>query len=298
MTHPEHAQALHAMLAATAAVLQRHPGTRPYLLADGAWLRHGSAFLRASWSRIAGTPLLGDDEAGWAGPLLFPLALDGNATEPLEPLLDPETLLPFGSILCSAMEPPRLATHLLPLADVLLDEGLPMLMRFADPRVTPFWLDALEGPYRHYVADCASAWVHWQPDLSVRAWADGDPYALASGLQFPMPLTEAQQQAMIDACFVYFIQSSLMEGRGSSVIKALPAQRRFAFLEDQLRRAMHWGFASAPDLQAWCITAIAHGARFDETPVVADVLRTEARKGWETVVQAWADRGWPRPRTA
>ena len=106
--------ALHAMLAATTQALRQHPGTQAYLLADGAWIQHGSAPMRALWSRIQGTPLLGDSEAGWAGPLLFTLAPalapDSDDIEPLRLLLDPDNMLPAGSILCSAMERSRLSS--------------------------------------------------------------------------------------------------------------------------------------------------------------------------------------------
>jgi hypothetical protein len=286
-------QALRVMLAATTQVMRQHPDTQPYLLADGAWIRHGSASVRAMWSRIKGTPLLGDSEAGWAGPLLFPLALEGDSLEPLRPLLDPATMLPFGSILCSAMERPQLATHLYPLADVRLEDDTEMLMRFADPRVLPFWLDALEGPYRNYAACCASAWVHWQPDFSVRTWADGDPHALAGELPFPMPLKDTQQQAMMDACFVHLVLGDLIASDDAAAMKAVPAQHRYGFVNDQLQRAMRWGLTHTADLHAYCTTALTYGARFDETPLVADALRTAASEGWPAVTDTLATRGWP-----
>lgn len=286
--------ALHAMLGATTEVLRLHPGTQPYLLADGAWIRHTSAPVRALWSRITGTPLLGDSEAGWAGPLLFPLALDGTGIEPLRPLIDAAAMLPIGSILCSAMPTPQLATHLFPLADVRFDDGSEMLMRFADPRVLPFWLDALEGPYRDYVACCASAWIHWQPDWCVRAWADGNPRALAGDLPFPMALNEAQQQVMIDACFVHFVLGNIITGDDAPVLQALPAPLRYGFLDDQLQRAMRWGLTNTADLEAYCVAALSHGPRFDETPVVAEALRTADRDGWSAVAERLAACGRPR----
>lgn len=135
--------------------LSKHPGQHLYLLMDGAILHDASELLRNRWATQpaqSAFPQSVGDEAKRVGPLLFQnLPLHGSAASLYHPF-DPVSGRMLGSALISPLKLSELSQRLAPLLDVVLADGVTMVMRFHDPRVLPFWLDMLPSPYRNYLA--------------------------------------------------------------------------------------------------------------------------------------------------
>ncbi|KWH44772.1 DUF4123 domain-containing protein [Burkholderia cepacia] len=265
------AQAADALQAA----LSSQDELRAYVLIDGALLDTLPDDDKASWPAFVAASLLddaADDEARIVGPLLFewqPGADGADAADAIEPRSIP---WPAASVLVSPLSLERLAAHLAPMVDVQLEQmESVMLMRFFDPRVLPFWLDMLPAAHRAYLAQGVRHWIHRDTSLQLRTADIAAPANVRQAAEFPLQLTQAQEDDLLAACYPYTMLERLRTEK-PALLASLPAAQHYGFVRDQLARCRAHGADSAASLLIYCELALRYGARFDEDPAMAAVF--------------------------
>ncbi|CDN61880.1 DUF4123 domain-containing protein [Burkholderia cenocepacia] len=272
---PTAAQAADALQAA----LSSQDGLRAYVLIDGALLDTLPDDEKASWPAFVAASLLddADDEARIVGPLLFewqPGADGADAADAIEARSIP---WPAASVLVSPLSLARLAAHLAPMVDVQLEQmESVMLMRFFDPRVLPFWLDMLPAAHRAYLAQGVRHWIHRDTALQLRTADIAAPADVRQAAEFPLQLTQAQEDELLAACYPYTMLERLRVEK-PALLASLPAARHYDFVRDQLARCRAHGADSAASLLIYCELALRYGARFDEDPAMAAVFDAVAQ---------------------
>ncbi|KVV58948.1 hypothetical protein WK90_36040 [Burkholderia cepacia] len=270
------AQAADALQAA----LSSQDGLRAYVLIDGALLDTLPDDEKASWPAFVAASLLddaADDEARIVGPLLFewqPGADGADAANAIEPRSIP---WPAASVLVSPLSLERLAAHLAPMVDVQLEQmESVMLMRFFDPRVLPFWLDMLPAAHRAYLAQGVRHWIHRDTSLQLRTADIAAPADVRQAAEFPLQLTQAQEDDLLAACYPYTMLERLRTEK-PALLASLPPAQHYGFVRDQLARCRAHGADSAASLLIYCELALRYGARFDEDPAMAAVFDAVAQ---------------------
>ncbi|KVL22128.1 DUF4123 domain-containing protein [Burkholderia cepacia] len=270
------AQAADALQAA----LSSQDGLRAYVLIDGALLDTLPDDDKASWPAFVAASLLddaADDEARIVGPLLFewqPGADGADVANAIEPRSIP---WPAASVLVSPLSLERLAAHLAPMVDVQLEQmESVMLMRFFDPRVLPFWLDMLPAAHRAYLAQGVRHWIHRDTSLQLRTADIAAPADVRQAAEFPLQLTQAQEDDLLAACYPYTMLERLRTEK-PALLASLPPAQHYGFVRDQLARCRAHGADSAASLLIYCELALRYGARFDEDPAMAAVFDAVAQ---------------------
>ncbi|KWC90480.1 hypothetical protein WL57_09695 [Burkholderia cepacia] len=270
------AQAADALQAA----LSSQDGLRAYVLIDGALLDTLPDDDKASWPAFVAASLLddaADDEARIVGPLLFewqPGADGADTADAIEPRSIP---WPAASVLVSPLSLERLAAHLAPMVDVQLEQmESVMLMRFFDPRVLPFWLDMLPAAHRAYLAQGVRHWIHRDTSLQLRTADIAAPANVRQAAEFPLQLTQAQEDDLLAACYPYTMLERLRTEK-PALLASLPPAQHYGFVRDQLARCRAHGADSAASLLIYCELALRYGARFDEDPAMAAVFDAVAQ---------------------
>ncbi|WP_175911552.1 DUF4123 domain-containing protein [Burkholderia metallica] len=267
---PIAAQAADALQAALAS----QDGLRAYVLIDGALLDTLPDDDKTSWPAFVAASLLdaADDDARIVGPLLYewqPGADGADAADAIEPRSIP---WPAASVLVSPLSLERLAAHLAPMVDVQLEQmESVMLMRFFDPRVLPFWLDMLPAAHRAYLAQGVRHWIHRDSALQIRTVEIAAPANVGQAAEFPLQLTQAQEDDLLAACYPYTMLERLRVEK-PALLASLPAEAHYGFVHDQLVRCRAHGAESAASLLIYCELALRYGARFDEDPAMAVVF--------------------------
>ncbi|WP_175681817.1 DUF4123 domain-containing protein [Burkholderia cenocepacia] len=272
------AQAADALQAA----LSSQDGLRAYVLIDGALLDTLPDDDKAAWPAFVAASLLGDDtddDARVVGPLLFEWqpAADSAAAEAADAIEPPGIPWPAASVLVSPLSLERLAAHLAPMVDVQLEQmESVMLMRFFDPRVLPFWLDMLPAAHRAYLAQGVRHWIHRDTALQLRTADIAAPANVRQAAEFPLQLTQAQEDDLLAACYPYTMLERLRVEK-PALLASLPAAQHYGFVRDQLARCQAHGAESAASLLIYCELALRYGARFDEDPAMAAVFDAVAQ---------------------
>lgn len=151
-----------------------------------------------------------------------------------------------------------------------------MLMRFFDPRVLPFWLDMLPAAHRAYLAQGVRHWIHRDTALQLRTADIAAPADVRQAAEFPLQLTQAQEDELLAACYPYTMLERLRVEK-PALLASLPAARHYDFVRDQLARCRAHGADSAASLLIYCELALRYGARFDEDPAMAAVFDAVAQ---------------------
>lgn len=238
-----------------------------YVLIDGALLQARAETERERWPAFAGLSLLtdADGETKAVGPLLHKWRPESDHEHP-------DIVWPASSVIVSTMTQAELAAHLVPMLDVQLDQmESTMLMRFFDPRVLPFWLDTLPAEHRAYLALGVHAWIHEDAERSLRARRIEVPPSLTKAVEFPLQLSQQQENDLLAACYPYTVVERL-RGEYPALMEKLPEARHYGFVRDQLDRCHAHGVDSPAALFIYCGLALRYGARFDEHPNMAPVF--------------------------
>ncbi|WP_175831958.1 DUF4123 domain-containing protein [Burkholderia cepacia] len=261
------------------AALSSQDGLRAYVLIDGALLATLPDEERASWPAFVAASLLdnADDDARIVGPLLFEWQpADGSADAADE--ADPRDI-PWSaaSVLVSPLTLAQLAAHLVPMVDVQLEQmESAMLMRFFDPRVLPFWLDMLPAAHRAYLAQGVRRWLHLDTELTVQATEITAPANVKQVAEFPLQLSQVQEDDLLAACYPYTMIERLRAEK-PALLASLPAAQHYGFVRDQLARCQAHGAESAVSLLIYCELALRYGPRFDEHPAMVAVFDAVAQ---------------------
>ncbi|MGS0895973.1 DUF4123 domain-containing protein [Burkholderia stagnalis] len=260
--------------------LSSQDGLRAYILIDGALLDMQADDVKHPWPTFVAVSLLdgADDDARAVGPLLFEWQPAADAGDDAARAADPRGI-PWSaaSVLVSPLTFAQLAAHLAPMVDVQLEQmESVMLMRFFDPRVLPFWLDMLPAAHRAYLARGVRHWIHLDTELRIRTAEIVASANVRQAVEFPLALTQAQEDALLDACYPYTLLERL-QAEKPALLAPLPVARRYGFVRDQLARCRAHGAESAASLLVYCELALRYGPRFDEHPAMAAVFDAVAQ---------------------
>ncbi|VWB84253.1 DUF4123 domain-containing protein [Burkholderia lata] len=269
------AQAVDALQAA----LSSQDGLRAYVLIDGALLATLPDEERASWPAFVAASLLdnADDDARIVGPLLFEWQPAGDSADAADDTDPRDIPWPAASVLVSQLTLAQLAAHLAPMVDVQLEQMEDaMLMRFFDPRVLPFWLDMLPAAHRAYLAQGVRHWIHLDAELTIRTTNITAPANVKQVAEFPLQLSQAQEDDLLAACYPYTLIERLRTEK-PALLASLPAAQHYGFVRDQLARCQAHGAESAVSLLIYCELALRYGPRFDEHPAMAAVFDAVAQ---------------------
>jgi Domain of unknown function (DUF4123) len=284
------AGAVQRLLAASTA------SSRAFALVDGALLGELSSQARRRWSAMRGLSLL--ERAGFGaaevGPLLYELTeADLDADLPGS-LLDAASGRTAGSFIVSSGSAAELQQRLGAFVDVHLSDGSNMVMRFFDPRVLPFWLDALAPDERHYLSGTLQHWAFWRTDFDVAIQRFQPETPLPSAPLFPIRLSSEREATMMNACYPLTLIERL-RAEEPEVLAKVPALQRYQFFREQSARAHAHGLEAQGDLEAYCSTAIEFGARFDEDNAVkASMLGIKEGRAFHEVLMAITPSDWQR----
>ncbi|WP_175959837.1 DUF4123 domain-containing protein [Burkholderia pyrrocinia] len=297
---PMAAQAADALRAA----LSSQDGLRAYVLIDGALLDTLPDDEKAPWPAFVAASLLdnADDDARVVGPLLFEWqpAADSSDGAGAADATDPRSI-PWSaaSVIVSPLTLTQLAVRLAPMVDVQLEQmESAMLMRFFDPRVLPFWLDMLPAAHRAYLAQGVRHWIHLDTELQIRTAEIAAPANVKDAAEFPLQLSQAQEDGLLAACYPYTMLERLRAEK-PALLASLPAAQHYGFVRDQLARCQAHGAESAASLLIYCELALRYGPRFDEHPAMAAVFDAVAQgqdfpqalalvpaEGWQRIQEA------------
>ncbi|WP_175741048.1 DUF4123 domain-containing protein [Burkholderia ambifaria] len=283
------------------AVLSSQAGLRAYVLVDGALLDTLPDDEKASWPAFVAASLLdnADDDARRVGPLLFEWQPADDSADAVD-VTDPRSI-PWSaaSVLVSPLTLAQLAAHLAPMVDVQLEQmESAMLMRFFDPRVLPFWLDMLPPAHRAYLAQGVRHWIHRDTELQLRTVDIVAPANVARAAEFPLQLSQAQEDGLLAACYPYTMIERLRAEK-PALLASLPAARHYGFVREQLERCQAHGAESAASLLIYCELALRYGGRFDEHPEMAAVFDAVAQgQDFPQALALVPAEGWQRMQEA
>ncbi|MGY6241865.1 DUF4123 domain-containing protein (plasmid) [Burkholderia ambifaria] len=283
------------------AVLSSQAGLRAYVLVDGALLDTLPDDEKASWPAFVAASLLdnADDDARRVGPLLFEWQPADDSADAVD-VTDPRSI-PWSaaSVLVSPLTLAQLAAHLAPMVDVQLEQmESAMLMRFFDPRVLPFWLDMLPPAHRAYLAQGVRHWIHRDTGLQLRTVDIVAPANVARAAEFPLQLSQAQEDGLLAACYPYTMIERLRAEK-PALLASLPAARHYGFVREQLERCQAHGAESAASLLIYCELALRYGGRFDEHPEMAAVFDAVAQgQDFPQALALVPAEGWQRMQEA
>ncbi|QVN20382.1 DUF4123 domain-containing protein [Burkholderia pyrrocinia] len=291
------AQAADALQAA----LSSQAGLRAYVLIDGALLDTLPDDEKASWPAFVAASLLdnADDDARVVGPLLFewqPAADSADAADAIDPRSIPWSA---ASVFVSPLTLTQLAAHLAPMVDVQLEQmESAMLMRFFDPRVLPFWLDMLPAAHCAYLAQGVRHFIYLDTELNIRTAELAAPANVKHVAEFPLQLTQAQEDRLLAACYPYTMIERLRAEK-PALLASLPAAQHYGFVRDQLARCQAHGAESAASLLIYCELALRYGSRFDEHPAMAAVFDALAQgQDFPQALALVPAEGWRRMQEA
>ncbi|WP_175714278.1 DUF4123 domain-containing protein [Burkholderia ambifaria] len=282
-------------------VLSSQDGLRAYVLVDGALLDTLPDDEKASWPAFVAASLLdnADDDARRVGPLLFEWQPADDSADAVD-AADPHSIpWPAASVLVSPLTLAQLAAHLAPMVDVQLEQmESAMLMRFFDPRVLPFWLDMLPPAHRAYLAQGVRYWIHRDTELQLRTADIAAPANVARAAEFPLQLSQAQEDDLLAACYPYTMIERLRAEK-PALLASLPAARHYGFVREQLERCQAHGAESAASLLIYCELALRYGGRFDEHPEMAAVFDAVAQgQDFPQALALVPAEGWQRMQEA
>ncbi|WP_319001526.1 DUF4123 domain-containing protein [Burkholderia sp. AU31624] len=283
------------------AALSSQDGLRAYVLVDGALLNALPDEEKASWPAFVGASLLdnADDEARIVGPLLFEWQPADDRADAVGETGPRHIPWQAASVLVSPLTLAQLAAHLAPMVDVQLEQmESAMLMRFFDPRVLPFWLEILPAAHRAHLAQGVRHWIHLDTELQIRTAEIAAPANVRQAAEFPLQLSQAQEDDLLAACYPYTMIERLRAEK-PALLASLPAAQHYGFVRDQLARCRAHGTESAVSLLIYCELALRYGPRFDEHPAMAAVFDAVAQgQDFPQALGLVPAEGWQQMREA
>jgi hypothetical protein len=183
--------------------------------------------------------------------------------------------------LASTLSCHELAVTLSLRMEAVLSQSLPVFLRVADARVLPVIHEVLSEAQRESFFSAASAWCYLdrQHELAQLQL----PKFCEKRFSPPLCLTEAQEQALLKAAEPDAVLQ-LLATNDHEALEGLPANKRHAFVVQQMDRAAQWGLNAPVDIALYCSIALTHGHDFDLQPAWSAKLQ-DLKLGRLTVAQ-------------
>ncbi|RZI83377.1 MAG: DUF4123 domain-containing protein [Rubrivivax sp.] len=254
--------------------VQSDPSAKLFALVDGALLLDLPKKCQQRWRASHGVSLLTGARghgAAEVGPLLYELPSQPMNSDLCSSLLDLTSGKSAGSFIVSRLNLNDLAVSLARFVDVTLSDQSTMVMRFFDPRVLPFWFQAIKPRYQFALAECIAHWFHWDhrqvfENIPLTTAAQANEFA-----SFPTHLSAAEEAQLMSACYPFtLIERFRIED--SAALSKVPVHRQYEFFSGQIDRAAGHGITDHLDLEIYCTFGLEVGERFDEHVAILPAL--------------------------
>jgi hypothetical protein len=254
------------------------PSLRPYLLLDHSAI-DGLA-LRLDAERWPWRSLLDSAPAALAAaPLLVDVSALLHATNPaarLARLCDCAAYSNALSLLLTPLDHDALAGRLKKRLDVNAEDGLPLLLRYADTRIFASALTILLPPQRAAFLGVAQAW--WFCDRNGELRNAGAAFHAHDNWPAPFELCDAQYAAFMEAALPDEV-ASLIPAEALARANLAPASLH-ALLARAIADARRWKIKASPELAVFAFLALQFGAGFDQAAPWNQALPRIADDGW------------------
>lgn len=247
-------------------------GVHRYLLINQAALKEQRALL-SSLSKFECLPLFGQSDAACRdGATPFVLRLD--PTTRIRPII--HELADAACYACALTQIDTqsdiqtLTEALTRRCEVLLPDGVPMLLRYFDTRVFMSLLDVLTPEQADSFLSCASDW--WYSDREgAMVPAMGTVRTTGDAFSPPLVLSVTQEHAMIEASEPDAV-IDLIASSGRHPLFDIPYPQRYPIVVDLVYRARQWGLEEIPDFAAFVTIALSTSNDFDVLPPWNELL--------------------------
>ena len=147
--------------------------------------------------------------------------------------------------------------------DVTLPDQFDCTNRFFDGRVAPHWVACLATVQKERFCAFASQWwvVSHEHVWQQLACSELHPDPFTT----PFVINEAQQAAMIDACYPYAVIDHFNETDPELLERVAPAAQ-YKWFRDALQVAERYGIDSGPETMLFCTLTLTRGPLFYEAP--------------------------------
>lgn len=237
-----------------------------YMLIDGAQVDRVSLRLRPNSAML-------ESEAVFAQPLApdrfeatphLLLLRDSDAIATLMRQWQP-WLTSFGaiSLIVSPLPLAQLAQRLRARLDARLPDQFDCINRYFDGRITPH-LHACLSPLQQQVF--FSVATQWWVLNHAQEWQNLPClFTAVDGFQAPLEFDEAQQAALIDACYPHTVIEHFMQS-DEELLETVPQTQRYAYFRDALKAAASYGIDGGASAVLFCTLALTRGAEFFRLP--------------------------------
>lgn len=247
-------------------------GVHRYLLINQAALK-GQRALFSSLSKFECRPLFGQSDAACRdGATPFVLRVD-PATR-IRPIIQELADAACYACALTQIDTPSdiqtLTDALTRRCEVLLPDGVAMLLRYFDTRVFMSLLDVLSPEQVDSFLSCASDW--WYSDREGAMLPAGRTVRTAGdAFSPPLTLSVAQEHAMIEASEPDAV-IDLIASSGRHQLFDIPYPQRYPIVADLVYRARQWGLEQIPDFAAFVTIALSTSNDFDLLPPWNELL--------------------------
>jgi hypothetical protein len=248
-----------------------------YMLIDGAQVDRVSLRLKSHAAMIETVAVFGQPLAPDrfdATPHLL-LLRDQDAIAALMRQLQ-SSLGSFGaiSIIVSPLPLSELAIRLRARLDARLPDQFDCINRYFDGRITPHLHACLSPLQQQVFFSVATQW--WVLDHA-QEWQNLPClFTAVDGFQAPLELDEAQQSALIDACYPHTVIEHFMQS-DEELLETVPQTQRYAYFRDALKAAAIYGIDGGASAVLFCTLALTRGAEFFRLPQWAAELERVKR---------------------
>lgn len=173
------------------------------------------------------------------------------------------------SLLVTKLPLDALASALRLRLDVTLPDQFDCTNRYFDGRVAPHWVACLTTEQKEKFCAFASQWwvvshEHVWQQLTCNE-VHPDPFTT------PFTINDAQQAAMIDACYPYTVIDHFEETDPELLERVAPAAQ-YMWFRKALQVAEGYGIDGGPETMLFCTLTLTRGERFYEAPAWHDGL--------------------------
>lgn len=292
-THPEWAAQVHQVLTERCVLFPDTP-MHLFALVDGAFdeqLLGSHAWIRQpKLSLYAQTALQG---FGAAAPhLLTAPPLPAQQLPWLQKITAACAGKPMLSVLASPLDAQALQQHLRPYLVARTPDTLEWPLRWADTRVLPALLDALEKLHRQHFMAPLLAWWSARRDGGLCQWI-GDATSTVDPAEFDkLPLSDAAFTALVDTAEADAVLANIYESQPDLLHRHSPAQSH-ASLVQHLKLASRHRIEAAPDRQHFCVLALSLKENFADHPAMATLLQnTRQGVAYQTAIAVLPPEFW------
>lgn len=163
------------------------------------------------------------------------------------------------SVVISPLDAQVLSQRLSARLDARLPDSFDCVNRYFDGRITPHLHACLSDSQRIEFFSVASQW--WVVGHNYQWQSLSCAFAGQDCFESPLKLDDAQQAAMVDACYPYSVIDHFLKTDEELLDTVAPSQR-YSFFSQALRDAAAWGIDGGAAAVLFCTLAMTRGPGF------------------------------------